>query len=296
MIVMQTKLISFLLLLSFFACQQQNNTLQIENLPRTKHLLDSALQVLEKMTFTKDTSFNEEFMRERKLIEVSIQTIDTTKNRLALVAVKETDTSYFRVFIFEVQQPRWKFLDSINDYGDNQLIPEAKLLDVDFDGQKDLLLTSHCLSSRIVSRVDCFGFDRGSFKTGLRKITELYSSGFQDKDLVFDKDSIAKTITCYTDGGLMGIEEAKVYRWQQDTLQLFRQLEMVYDDTFFIYRKADFVKRGITLTTSEELKEGDTIGYQMFLNEYELVNGKMKLIKQAQDFQEGAMLYFENWK
>jgi hypothetical protein len=38
------------------------------------------------------------------------------------------------------------------------------------------------------------------------------------------------------------------------------------------------------------------IGYQIFLNEYELVDGVMKLTKQGQDFQEGAEKYFKNWK
>jgi hypothetical protein len=286
----------FLFIIILCACQKHTNSPQIENLPHTKHLLDSALQVLEKITFTKDTSFNEEDMYRRKPIEVSIQSIAANKSSLGLIAIQETDTSYFHVFIFEVKQPHWRLLGSIDDFGFNQLLPEVSLVDVDFDNKKDLLLTSHCLSSRIVSRIDCFGFDIEDFAINRQKIRALYSSGKYCREFVFDRDTVTKTITCYTDGGVMGTDEARVYRWHQDTLQLFRQLDMVYDDTIFIYHKDDFTQRGIILNSNEELKEGDTIGYQIFLNEYALENGVMKLKKQTQDFQEGAMFYFENWK
>jgi hypothetical protein len=204
----------------------------IENLPHTKYLLDSTLQVLEKLTITKDTSYNEEDMYNRKSVEVYIQTIDSTKNSLTFIAIRETDTTHFRVFIFEVKKPKWKFLDRINDFGDNQLLPTAKLVDVDFDNKKDLLLTSHCLASRIVSRSDCFEFDKQNFTIGRKKIVELSSSGKHCRNLDFDLDTLEKTIICYTDGGFMGTEEIRTYRWNHDTLQLFKQLDMAYDDTF----------------------------------------------------------------
>lgn len=278
------RLLILFLFSALFSCQEKTNSVVIEGLPHTKYLLDSTLQVLEKLTITKDTSYNTEDMRNRKSIEISIQTIDSTKNRLAFIGIRETDTSYFQVFIFEVKKPKWKFLDSINDLGDNQWLPAAKLVDVDFDNKKDLLLTSHCLASRIVSRSDCFEFDTENFTVGRKKITELSSSGKYCRNLDFDLDTLEKTIICYTDGGVMGTEEIRTYRWNHDTLQLFKQLDMAYDDTFFIYHKDYFTKHNVTLTSSEVLAEGDTIGYQIIHSEYELVDGVMKLTKRQIDF------------
>lgn len=280
-------LLIFIFIVSLFGCENQRNsthTLSITDKIITKYLLDSTLQVLEKIAITKDTSYNEEDMYNRKLVEVSIQTIDSTKNRLAFIGIRETDTSHFQVFIFEVKKPKWKFLDTINDFYDNQLLPVAKLVDVDFDNKRDLLLTSHCLASRIVSRIDCFEFGADNFTVGRRKIAELYSSGINCGDFDFDLDSIEKTIICYTDGGNFGTHEIRTYRWNNDTLELFNQLDMVYDDTFFIYHKKHFIKNGIELANSTEFKEGDTIGYQIIHNEYELVNGVMKLTKRYIDF------------
>ncbi len=278
------RLLIVFLFFALLSCKEKANSVVIENLPHTKYLLDSTLQVLEKLTITKDTSYNTENMYNRKSVEISIQTIDSTKNRLAFIGIRETDTSYFQVFIFEVKKPKWKFLDSINDFGNNQLPPVAKLVDVDFDNKKDLLLTSHCLASRIVSRSDCFEFDAENFTVGRKKITELSSSGKYCRNLDFDLDSLEKTIICYTDGGNFGTHEIRTYRWNHDTLQLFNQLDMTYADTFFIYHKDYFTKQGIILTGSEVLADGDTIGYQIIHSEYELVNGVMKLIKRQIDF------------
>jgi hypothetical protein len=280
-------LVIFIFIVFLLGCDKQRNythSLSITDKIITKYLLDSTLQVLAKLAITKDTSYNEEDMYNRKMVEVSIQTIDSTKNRLAFIGIRETDTSYFQVFIFEVKKPKWKFLDTINDFYDNQLLPVAKLVDVDFDHKKDLLLTTQCLASRIVSRIDCFEFGADNFTVGRRKIAELYSSGIHGGNLDFSLDSLEKTIICYTDGGNFGTHEIRTYRWNNDTLELFNQLDEVYDDTFFIYHKKHFIKNGIELTNSTEFKEGDTIGYQIIHNEYELVNGVMKLTKRYIDF------------
>lgn len=293
---MLQKIIIFLSLPILFACKEQTNNIGIEKLPHTKYLLDSTLQVLQAFAITKDTFYGSEDMYNRKSIDVTIQSIDSTKNRLALISIQETDTSNFRVFIFEVTQPKWKFLSSIDNLGSNQFINYIELVDVDFDNKKDLLTSSFCLASRIVSRYDCFEFDGVNFTIGHQKIAELYSSGKYSSLLGFDMDTVKKTITCYTDGGFMGTEEQRVYRWNQDTLQLFKQLDMVYMDTFFIYHKYFYAKNKIDLTDEEDLEEGDTIGYQICLNEYELVKGVMKLTKQQRTFQEDADSYFQRWK
>lgn len=285
-------LIPFLLFLFLLACKRQvsDDVTEIKNSPNTKYLLDSTLTALQKFDIGKDTIYGAEDRDNRKAVDVKIQTIAPSKHILAFISLQETDTSHIQVFIFAVSKPQWKFLGSINDLGRYQSIGEPKLIDMDFDHKKDLLIPSYGSASRIVSSLDCFEFDEVKCRIGRKKIRELQTSEKYGDFLGLSIDTLEKTITCYTDGGFMGTEEARVYHWHQDTLQLFKQLDMlVCKDTFFIYHKSDFEE-------DKDINEGDTIfSHKACLNEYELMNGKMKLIKQQKIFHEEAYRYFQKW-
>ena len=47
------RLLILFLFSALFSCQEKTNSVVIENLPHTKYLLDSTLQILEKLTITK---------------------------------------------------------------------------------------------------------------------------------------------------------------------------------------------------------------------------------------------------
>lgn len=261
-------LTSLLLLLISYACTQTTKDAPWGHLalkPRSKHLLDSVLKLVQNQTFKNDTSigFDESNNKLTPLL-TQIHHFDSLDYALGNISFVETDSNVINIFLFKIIDSDWIFLKQISYTNSSWLTLgiSLELKDLDFDHNNELLVKIHAGSvSRVLLDYMCYEFNSKNGSIGRLKIDDLTSTD------VVDCDAKLKTITCYTDGGNYGTHEKRIYVWDNDSLKLIKQ--------FNKYREPiDFNKIEIDSEQIEYYPE-----FTIHEEEYLVKEGKMIFVK-----------------
>jgi hypothetical protein len=253
-------LVIFIFIGFFFACGQKKvETKTIDIKPNTQKSpaitlsRDSCLRVWRNLPITKDSvlaglgiAFH--------LVKDYPFVLVCRDNTIYTSEESEEDSTRADFYIWYKDQEKIIKIDSL-DFGtlyypfpNNSPISEITWQDIDFDGEKELLLEYYSVSgSRGINPFRFFKYNKDT--KHLTFFMELDSNG--DIDI----DNKHKTITVYEDGSMYSQAE-ETYYWKADTLQTIkrRETKWIQDDSTKI--------------------EGDSVIF------YELKNNKLVVVKQ----------------
>jgi hypothetical protein len=214
---------------------------------------DSCLQVWRNLPITKDTVLAGLGIAFHLVKDYPFVLVCRDNIIYASEDIEEDDTRA-GFYIWYTEQNKVVKIDSL-DFGNlayhspnNSPISEITWQDIDFDGEKELLLEYYSFSgSRGINPFRFFKYNKDT--KHLTFFIELISNG--DIDI----DNKNKNITVYEDGG-MYFQAAETYYWKADTLQTIkrRETKWMQDDSTKI--------------------EGDSVIF------YELKNNKLVVVKQ----------------
>ncbi len=138
-------------------------------------------------------------------------------------------------------------------YDEIKSVSRIYLEDVNFDKQKDIVIKSHCMSvGRIIS------FYHLVPQIDFRNTITLYST---DTLLI---DAKNKQVITFIDDGTFGVNQKRLYKWQNDTLQLSRywQRQIIFNEDSKGEYEGEYLLEEFFIKNADTLKvEGKEIEY-----------------------------------
>lgn len=136
------------------------------------------------------------------------------------------------LYILSFQNSKWNIIDSMKLAYEVCWIDTIKLVDIDFDNKKEILVRYHLMASRSIIPYEFFSYNAKTHQI------KHYQSFISSLDEIVNTKN--KTIILGSDSGIYQ-QQKSIYRWNADTLQTIREINM----------NSDYNSNKITITIAE---------------------------------------------